>query len=102
MLSNRDIQRALDAGYPKDMQYKLLERKGKCFTKLKQYQNAMIAYKDSIARLGTANMIEKKKMAFAQGTEKLLAQLKDAIMHSPCQHKPGMCNFKHVFRIQVC
>ena len=50
----------------------------------------MIAYKDSLAKLGTANMIEEKKMAFAKGTEKLLEQLKDAIMHSPCQYKPGM------------
>ena len=72
------------------MQYKLLERKGKCFTKLKQYQNAMIAYKDSLAKLGAANMIEEKKMAFAKGTEKLLEQLKDAIVHNPCQHKPGI------------
>ena len=72
------------------MQYKLLERKGKCFTKLKQYQNAMKAYKDSLDKLSAANMIEEKKIALAKGTEKLFQQLKEAILQNPCQHQPGV------------
>ena len=71
------------------MQYKLLERKGKCFTKLKQYQNAMTAYKAALHNLGLANMTEEKKIALAKGTEKLLSQLKDTIFHNPCEHRPG-------------
>lgn len=89
VLHFRDIQRALSCGYPIDMQHKLYERKGKCFTKLKQYQNAMTAYKDSLKKLSAANMIEEKKNAFAKGTDKLIQQLKDAILHSPSQHKSG-------------
>ena len=85
----RDIQRALNCGYPKDMQHKLFERKGKCFTKLKQYQNADKAYKDALTKVGQANMIEEKKLAFAQGTEKLILQLKNLILQSKTIHKPG-------------
>ena len=62
-MHHRDIQRALKCGYPKDMQHKLYERKGKCFTKLKQYQNADKAYKDALTKVGQANMIEEKKIA---------------------------------------
>ena len=85
----RDIQRALKCGYPKDMQHKLYERKGKCFTKLKQYNNAHKAYKDAVTKVGAANMIEEKKIAFATGTDKLIQQLKDAILKSPNENAPG-------------
>ena len=71
------------------MQHKLFERKGKCFTKLKQYQNADKAYKDALTKVGQANMIEEKKLAFAQGTEKLILQLKNLILQSKTIQKPG-------------
>ena len=71
------------------MQHKLYERKGKCFTKLKQYQNADKAYKDALTKVGQANMIEEKKIAFAKGTEKLILQLRDLILQSKAVHKPG-------------
>ena len=88
-MHHRDIQRALKCGYPKDMQHKLYERKGKCFTKLKQYNNAHKAYKDAVTKVGAANMIEEKKIAFATGTDKLIQQLKDAILKSPNENAPG-------------
>ena len=50
--------------------------------KLKQYQNADKAYKDALTKVGQANMIEEKKIAFAQGTEKLILQLKNLILQS--------------------
>ena len=71
------------------MQHKLYERKGKCFTKLKQYNNAHKAYKDAVTKVGAANMIEEKKIAFATGTDKLIQQLKDAILKSPNENAPG-------------
>ena len=74
------------------MQHKLYERKGKCFTKLKQYQNAMTAYKDSLTKLAAANMIEEKKNAFAKVTDKLIQQLKDAILTSASHQKAGFFN----------
>ena len=89
LINFRDIQRALNCGYPKDMLHKLYERKGKCFTKLKQYQNADKAYKDALTKVGQANMIEEKKLAFAKGTEKLILQLRDLILQSKAVHKPG-------------
>ena len=89
MINPRDIQRALNCGYPKDMQHKLYERKGKCLTKLKDHHNAMKAYKDALNKVAAANMIEEKKIAFAKGTEKLLQQLKDVIITSPSKPKPG-------------
>ena len=88
-MHHRDIQRALKCGYPKDMQHKLYERKGKCFTKLKQYNNAHKAYKDAVTKVGAANMIEEKKIAFATGTDKLIQQLKDVILKSPNENAPG-------------
>ena len=74
------------------MQHKLYERKGKCFTKLKQLLNAMTAYKESLNKLAAANEIEEKKNAFAKGTEKLIEQLKDTILHSPNINKSGFLN----------
>ena len=71
------------------MQHKLYERKGKCFTKLKQYNNAHKAYKDAVTKVGAANMIEEKKIAFATGTDKLIQQLKDVILKSPNENAPG-------------
>ena len=34
-------------------------------------------------------MIEEKKIAFATGTDKLIQQLKDAILKSPNENAPG-------------
>ncbi|KAI5731580.1 hypothetical protein M8J77_012647 [Diaphorina citri] len=59
-----DIRVALDLGYPKDITYKVKERKAKCLLALKQHKSALEAFKQALTSLddGKIPMEKKKKM----------------------------------------
>lgn len=55
-LAISDIQRALDHGYPKDLQYKVYDRKAKCFLATKQLKLALESFKTTIRSLDDSRL----------------------------------------------
>ena len=41
----KDIERAVSLGYPKEMMYKLMERKARCFLAKKEHSKSLEAFK---------------------------------------------------------
>uniref|UniRef100_A0A182QSN0 MYND-type domain-containing protein n=1 Tax=Anopheles farauti TaxID=69004 RepID=A0A182QSN0_9DIPT len=55
-LALRDIQRALAHQYPKQMMYKLTERKARCYLAKKDYEAALECFKATVTALDDANL----------------------------------------------
>ncbi|XP_049549164.1 SET and MYND domain-containing protein 4 [Anopheles darlingi] len=61
-LALRDIQRALDHQYPKQMMYKLTERKARCYLAKKDHESALEWFKATVTALDDSNLpIERKQ-----------------------------------------
>jgi len=73
----RDIDFALESGYPDQLKYKLHERKAKCYVLLKQYDNAKQAFNVAKKTFDAhKSKLDEKKVAQAM---KGLKELQDAI-----------------------
>ncbi|XP_055699154.1 SET and MYND domain-containing protein 4 isoform X2 [Phlebotomus papatasi] len=59
-LALKDIARAIEANYPKEMRYKLKEREAKCFLAQEKHAEALQAFKNTITALDDANLPEEK------------------------------------------
>ncbi|XP_063881235.1 SET and MYND domain-containing protein 4-like isoform X2 [Scylla paramamosain] len=55
-----DIDLALKADYPPSLTYKVLDRRGQCLLKLRQYRAAFEAFKEAAQALSAADLNEKK------------------------------------------
>uniref|UniRef100_A0A0K2TLD8 Protein-lysine N-methyltransferase SMYD4 n=1 Tax=Lepeophtheirus salmonis TaxID=72036 RepID=A0A0K2TLD8_LEPSM len=60
-LALEDIELALESGYPKELEYKLYERKAKCLMMYKQMKDSEEAYKTALASLDHAKLDADKK-----------------------------------------
>jgi tetratricopeptide (TPR) repeat protein len=68
----RDIQRALETGYPDKLTYKLQERKGRSCLKLNLFLDAKEAFENTL-ELGTKHILDDtKKTTFVKDLEKLV------------------------------
>uniref|UniRef100_A0A8D8RD30 SET and MYND domain-containing protein 4 n=1 Tax=Cacopsylla melanoneura TaxID=428564 RepID=A0A8D8RD30_9HEMI len=56
-----DIQTALDLGYPKDIAYKVKERKAKCLLAMKQHKSSLDAFKQALTSLDDGKIPKEKK-----------------------------------------
>ena len=57
----QDIKLALNNRYPKNLEYKLLQRKGQCLTKLKRFNEAEEAFIDANKALDSAPSLSNEK-----------------------------------------
>ena len=67
----RDIQRALEAGYPDHLIYKLLDRKGKCLMKFSRFTQAIEALETSLEKAKATIKDEKRLTMISSEIEKL-------------------------------
>ncbi|BFG06135.1 SET and MYND domain-containing protein 4 [Drosophila madeirensis] len=56
-----DIRRAIDLGYPKDLIYKLYERRARCYMALKDYPHTIEAFKKCISAMDDSALTSDKK-----------------------------------------
>ena len=66
----RDIQRAIQNGYPEHLLYKLWDRKGKCLMKVSRYVQAIEAFENCLESLPRGIKDEKKLETFTADVEK--------------------------------
>ena len=66
----RDVQSALESGYPADLAYKLYERKGKCCMKLKMYHEAAESLEKALELARRNIQDESKLVQFIKEVEK--------------------------------
>merc|ERR1719209_396894 len=74
-LALQDIQLSFEAGYPKDLAYKLHERRAKCFSGLGRHLEAGTSYQEAVAALADAKLDAEKKEKVEQGFRNSLNQL---------------------------
>jgi len=74
-LALQDIQLSVEAGYPKDLAYKLHERRAKCFTGLGQHTAAGSSYQEALTSLADAKLDAEKKEKLEQGFRNSLNQV---------------------------
>lgn len=58
----KEIERAIEAKYPKDMLYKLKERKARCLLGKKSHIEALKAFQEDIQALDDSNLPNEKRM----------------------------------------
>ena len=69
---SRDSHRAIKGGYPTNSQYKLYDRIGRCYYKLKRMDQASVAFKAAIGAVESATLAEDAKTKLKKDIEKLL------------------------------
>ena len=72
-----DVARAAKFGYPRNMTFKLWERKGKCYLGLKRYEQASKCLRQAVQCLKESNLTDKQKMMKSNEFQKLLTEWKN-------------------------
>ena len=68
----RDVERAIQSGYPVDLRHKLLDRKGKCLMRLGVFSQAIIVLGEAISSAQKNITDEKKLKPFLTDAQKNL------------------------------
>ena len=71
-----DISLALKHGYPDDLRYKLYDRRGKCYLKLKDRDRALDAFASLSTALDSSKLSDKDKTTWRANIAKLIKQCK--------------------------
>lgn len=58
----REIERAIEAKYPKDMMYKLKERRARCLLAKKNLEEALKAFQEDVQALDDSNIPQDRRM----------------------------------------
>ena len=69
-----DVARAAKFGYPRNMIFKLWERKGKCYLGLKRYEQASKCLRQALQCLKESNLTDKQKMIKSNEFQSLLKE----------------------------
>ncbi|XP_073981642.1 SET and MYND domain containing, class 4, member 3 isoform X2 [Rhodnius prolixus] len=72
-LALNDIEKALNIGYPTELQYKILDRKAKCLLALKQHQKAIEAFRETITALDNAKLSLERRQKWQKDVQIMLA-----------------------------
>ncbi|GAB0087382.1 SET domain-containing protein [Sergentomyia squamirostris] len=78
-LALKDIARAIDVNYPKDMRYKIKEREAKCFLAQERHVEALQCFKNTITALDEAKLPEEKRMKMERDAQIMVKMLTKTI-----------------------
>lgn len=70
-----DIDLAVDNGYPRNLTYKVLERKARCLLALKRFKGAQQAFRKAVQSLSEADLPNKKQKELLQHIQEELTKL---------------------------
>lgn len=68
-----DVEEALRVGYPKDLLYKLEERRARCLLGLKRHGEAVVAFRGALKALDNAKLLLEKKQKLEADIRVMLA-----------------------------
>ncbi|XP_058123652.1 SET and MYND domain-containing protein 4 [Anopheles ziemanni] len=89
-LALRDIQRALNHQYPKQMMYKLTERKARCFLAKKDYEAALDSFKATVTALDESTLPLERRQKLERDAQIMINLLpKNIEMEQKMKKKPS-------------
>jgi SET and MYND domain-containing protein 4 len=71
----KEIERAIDAGYPKELMYKLKERKARCMLAQKNHVEALEAFKEDILALDDSKMPMEARLKLERDAQIMIKML---------------------------
>uniref|UniRef100_A0A1B0CSA0 Protein-lysine N-methyltransferase SMYD4 n=1 Tax=Lutzomyia longipalpis TaxID=7200 RepID=A0A1B0CSA0_LUTLO len=78
-LALKDIAGAMEANYPRDMQYKLMEREARCFLAQEKHAEALQSFKKTITALDDAKIPEEKRSKMERDAQIMVKMLMKTI-----------------------
>jgi tetratricopeptide (TPR) repeat protein len=87
--SLKEIQRAIDTKYPKDMMYKLKERKARCLLAKKSLGDALKAFQETVQALDDSNLPHDKKMKLERDAQIMIKMLTKNVQMEEAMKKAG-------------
>ena len=76
----KEIERAINAGYPKEMMYKLKERKARCLLAKKNHKEAMHAFQEDIKALGDSKIPLENRMKLERDAQIMIKMLQKTLV----------------------
>lgn len=73
--SLKEIERAIKANYPKDMMYKLKERKARCLLAKKSLKEALKAFQEDVQALDDSNLPHDRRMKLERDAQIMIKML---------------------------
>lgn len=95
-LSLADIELALEHGYPQNLQYKLYDRKGKCYMQMKWRDEAIDAFEKAKCEIKLADLDGDKITKISEEIDRLITtceKIKDGSRKA--MKRPAICNRSH-------
>ena len=71
----KEIERAIEANYPKDMMYKLKERKARCLLAKKSLNEALKAFQEDVQALDDSKLPQEKRMKLERDAQIMIKML---------------------------
>ncbi|XP_059610965.1 SET and MYND domain-containing protein 4 [Phlebotomus argentipes] len=78
-LALKDIARAIEANYPREMRYKLIEREARCYLAQEKHEEALQAFKKTITALDDAKLPEDKHAKMERDAQIMVKMLTKTI-----------------------
>lgn len=76
----KEIERAINAGYPKEMMYKLKERKARCLLAKKNHKEAMYAFQEDIKALDDSKIPLENRMKLERDAQIMIKMLQKTLV----------------------
>lgn len=75
----KEIERAINAGYPKEMMYKLKERKARCMLAKKRHREALYAFQEDIKALDDSKIPLENRMKLERDAQIMIKMLQKTL-----------------------
>lgn len=75
----KEIERAISAGYPKEMMYKLKERKARCLLAKKNHKEALKAFQEDVQALDDSKMPLEQHLKLEKDAQIMIIMLKKTV-----------------------
>lgn len=75
----REIERAINAGYPKEMMYKLKERKARCMLAKKNHREALYAFQEDVKALDDSKIPLENRMKLERDAQIMIKMLQKTL-----------------------
>lgn len=83
-----DIRRCLDSGYPRNLQYKVLERRARCLLVLKRNKEAIFAFQETVKALDDAKLDIVKKQKMQKDAQIMIQMLQKGLSFAENSNDP--------------
>jgi SET and MYND domain-containing protein 4 len=85
----KEIERAVEAGYPKELMYKLKERKARCLLAKKNLTEALKAFQQTVQALDDSKLPHDKQMKMERDAQVMIKMLTKSVQMEEAMKKAG-------------